>query len=240
MHAASAGVFLLQSKAGGGGMRSMTEGASRVGIADLRAGQLEAATEFVRVGDDELLHLAEGALVGEETCLQFLRICGRRHLHEFRVLRGIAASAPGLSPEGVVEAAFGVGVELEEGLEFEVAQAIAARGFATGAEAGEDEGPERDQEGEEGRPVTQEPERVAALSHRPQYLFGTGGCGTDVIEKHGSGIVEPWCSSDCSEKSVCQFPGIAGSGAATPTGSFPGSSRESRLRDSRGPLAIPH
>jgi len=221
-------------------MRSMTEGASRVGIANGSARNAEAAAKLVRVGDDELLHLAEGAFVGEEAGFEFLRIRWRGHLHERGMLRGAAAGAPGLVPERVVEAGFCVGKELVERLEFEVAEALSTRDFATGAEAGEDEGPERDQEGEEGRPVTQEPQRVAALSHRPQYLFGRCGGGKHVTEKHGSGIVGPWSSSECSEKRVCQFPGIAGSSAATPTGSFPGSSRESRLRDSWGPLAIPH
>ncbi len=57
-----------------------------VGVADVGAAQLEAVTEFVRVSDDELLHLAEGAFVGEEAGFEFLRIRWRGHLHEHRVL----------------------------------------------------------------------------------------------------------------------------------------------------------
>ena len=137
-------------------------GTRRVGIADLRAAHLEAAAEFIRIGDDEVFHLVERAVVAKEPGFEFFRVCGRGHLDECRVFRGVAAGAPGLAPDCVVEAAFGVGVELEEGLEFDLRELLTTRDFATGAEAGKDEAPERDQESDERRPVTQEPEWVAA------------------------------------------------------------------------------
>ena len=115
-------LFASTGVAGGGGarrLRRVTEGVSPcVGIADLRAAQLEAAAEVIRIGDDEVLHLAEGAVVAEEASLEFFCVGRRGHLHERGVLRGVATGAPGLAPDGVVEAAFGVGEELEERLEF--------------------------------------------------------------------------------------------------------------------------
>ena len=110
--------FARRRKGAGYAARLDVSGTSRVGIANLRTAQLEAAAEVIRIGDDEVLHLAEGAVVAEEASLEFFCVGRRGHLHERGVLRGVATGAPGLAPDGVVEAAFGVGEELEERLEF--------------------------------------------------------------------------------------------------------------------------
>ena len=65
-------------------MRSMTEGANGVGIADGVARDVEAFAQVICVSDDELLHLVKRAVVLEEAIVEFMRVFRRR---EFNILR---------------------------------------------------------------------------------------------------------------------------------------------------------
>ena len=85
-------------------MRNAWFGAHGVGIADLGAAEIEAVAEVVGVADDKRLERVHRALEREEAVFEFLRVCGRGYLHERCVLRAVAAGAPGLAPDCVVEA----------------------------------------------------------------------------------------------------------------------------------------
>ena len=65
-------------------MRSMTEGANRVGIANGMTRNVEAAAQVIGVSDDEALHLVERAVVLQEAIVEFLRVFWRRELHVLR------------------------------------------------------------------------------------------------------------------------------------------------------------
>ena len=81
----------------------MTEGANRVGIANGVTRNVEAFAQIVGVSDDESLHLMERAIVLEEAIVEFAGVCGCGEFHVLRAFRGVAAGAPGLAPDGVVE-----------------------------------------------------------------------------------------------------------------------------------------